>query len=134
MISKSRKHDQLDVNRKRKYFRQPKVYQNNYVNGLHDQNLVIEFHEEEEGQEQDHSYNLLYLFFKEQDQVFLLLGREKMKAESRPSKSSHQEKSEKQTHSEISNTSSKFINASEKDDDSPYFVKVNLDDEFLSYL
>jgi len=77
---------------------------------------------------------MLYLFVKEQDQVFLYLGREKMKEESRPSKSSHQEKSEKQTHSEISNTSSKFINASEKDDDSPYFVKINLDDEFLSYL
>lgn len=94
---------------------------------------MLEYHEEEEFHHQE-NHTILYLFVKEQDQVFLFLGREKSKDESRPSKSSHQEKSEKQSHSEISNTSSKFINASEKDDDSPYFVKINLDDEFLSYL
>ena len=94
---------------------------------------MIEYHQEDECHYQE-THNILYLFVKEQDQVFLFLGREKTKDESRASKSSQHDKSEKQTHSEISNTSSKFINASEKDDDSPYFVKINLDDEFLSYL
>lgn len=49
---------------KKKYFRQPKIYQNNYINDLHDRGLVIEDYEELEPID---GHNILYLFFKEQD-------------------------------------------------------------------
>lgn len=64
---------------------------------------------------------ILYIFFAEKQEYFLLLGREEKKAESE-----NQSSEESFLESEDSKD--------EQDDDSPYFVKITLDQMFLTHL
>ena len=71
---------------------------------------------------------ILYLFFIEKDEVFLLLGREqKSKAESGHNSSV---KSSQQSSIADSEKNSQY----DVDDDSPYFVKITIDQWFLTHL
>ena len=63
---------------------------------------------------------MLCLFFQQKNEIYLLLGREEI------------HKNDK--NSEVSGTSSQLQQINEKDDDSPYFVQINIDQIFLSYL
>ena len=63
-----------DDNKRRKYFRQPKIYQNQYIDQLIENDSVIL----QEKVEDDSSTDcvLLYMFIKEMNNIYLMLGRE----------------------------------------------------------
>lgn len=108
---------------KRKYFRQPKIYQNDYILDLQDNDQCIEFLEISDKQQPE--YNILLLFFVNQgegdtDVINLLIGREKADDEDCSGQSS--EKSDSQDYQDSQQCSDEL-----KDDDSPYFVMIVLD-------
>ena len=74
-------------------------------------------------------YTVLYLLFREQNSVFLLLGRreEAEAGTSKESSSSATVKTDKEKEGSADGDE-------EKDDDSPYFVKITLDQKFLNHV
>ena len=62
------------------------------------------------------------MFYLDQNQPCLLLGRLEKKKEDKESKDSDSDKSVKHNH------------PADADDDSPYWVRIVLDEQFLSYL
>lgn len=75
------------------------------------------------------------LFFVENNDIMLLLGREEIEKSSISESmiESKEESSEEQGTCEI-NYSDKESKEEEEDDDSPYFVKITIDSGFLSHL
>ena len=71
-------------------------------------------------------YEILYLYFRERREHFLLLGREEFKGESSQSESSSEESA--------AVYDSDDGQEEDVDDDSPYFVKITLDGQFLMHL
>ena len=114
-----------------KYFRQPKIYQNDYIVEIQQRQQMIDLKTWPDPG--DPGQKCLVLFFSVRNQVYMLLGRE-------------EDDDEKRSHSQVggdsgsaldrmSRTSSQLANQmKEQDDDSPYFVKITLDSRFLSYL
>jgi len=115
---------------KKKYHRQPKIYQNNYIIELQNKRKIKENITMRDDVNPD--FNILYLFFEEKSEHFLLLGREE--------RDEKEDGSGSKSGSEQSNKVSEQIVDSEReskeeeDDDSPYFVKITLDSWFLSHL
>ena len=102
---KTRAEDLQHGRQKRKYFRQPKIYQNSYIEKLRDHGQIIEIYEE---QHDEHA--LLFLFVREKDLTTLLLGREE-RHPTKGSKASNDSYTGKSSVSEISKTSSQLMNA-----------------------
>lgn len=104
--------------KKRQYFRQPKIYQNNYILELQDNDQIIDH--QEISDEKDPDYNILLLFYKNCDEdnnaLSLLIGREKNEEDSSCCKSS-----------EESLKDSSCCGGEVKDDDSPYFILIMID-------
>ena len=115
---------------KKKYHRQPKIYQNNYIIELQNKRKIKENITMRDDINPD--FNVLYLFFEEKSEHFILLGREE--------RDEKEDGSGSKSGSEQSNKVSEQIIDSEReskeeeDDDSPYFVKITLDSWFLSHL
>ena len=76
-------------------------------------------------------FKVLFLFFSEKNEMFLLLGREENTGCSDCSKSSGSLSSEIDDDLMVD---SEKQSQEEQDDDSPYFVKITLDSWFLSHL
>lgn len=95
---------------------------------MYDKRRVIASYHEDEHE----NFKMLYLFIKERELAFLLLGRED-KVRTKGSKGTDSDTARRYT-SEFSKNSSQLLNAQEMDDDSPYFVKITLNTEFLSLL
>lgn len=108
---------------KKKYYRQPKIYQNDYICELQETNKIKEYFTEQDSF--DDEFRILYLFFIEKDEIFLLLGREKKKANSQQNSSDG---------FDSSLVDSDANSQHDVDDDSPYFVKITIDQWFLTHL
>jgi hypothetical protein len=76
---KTRATDKNDQNTRKKYFRQPKIYQNDYIVELQESGNIIEYLTEKDPFEPE--FKVLYLFFQEKNEVFLMLGREESGSE-----------------------------------------------------
>lgn len=150
---------------RRKYFRQPRIYQNFYVRELYVKGRVVEFRHEKDPQEP--KWEVIMLFFREHNQISLLVGRDRLEkthkktgerfckymnqidkfktlGEMRKDGSSYQVSlnlgeqgvATPQTiiSSAVSDVSDKKMNEIERDDDSPFFLKIIIDSTFLSLL
>ena len=70
---KTRDTERYNKKQKKKYFRETKVYQNDYIMDIQERGQIRHFHSERE--EHDPDQCVLYLFFCEKREYFLLLGR-----------------------------------------------------------
>ena len=128
---KTRESEKNQQTTKRKYFRQPKIYQQEFYDELWSQGKVKEYYEEVD--EVNPEYEILYLFFVEKHEVFLLLGR-------REREQAHESGGEGESSpvQEITVNESFLdddsIQKSEADNDTDYFVMINLDAQFLAHL
>ena len=115
---------------KRKYIRQPKIYQNNYITELMDSfpdhyEIYLRVDEMICSPE----YTVHFLFLKEKREFFLMLGRSDTPGSSGSSGTSDYSSSNGQSFDSSNDNSYEEV-----DDDSPYFVKITLDQTFLAYL
>lgn len=129
---------------RKKYFRQPKIYQNDYVEQIYNKKMFREFHTLPDQNSKEHT--ILFLFFVEKQEHFMLVGRDdSVKYEESESGSSAEENQindnarKYRTTQDEKDKKEKITKAiedkdSEEDDDSPYFVKITLDGVFLSHL
>lgn len=123
---KNRITEKYNKTTRKKYFREPKIYQNDYLARLQDKRMITEYLTHTDPI--DDEYQVLYLFFIEKNEFFLMLGREIQKEEGESSEQLN-------TSSELSSIEDSDQNSKdEEDDDSPYFVKITLDSQFLSHL
>ena len=122
---KNRARDQSTYT-KRKYHRLAKIYQKNFISLLYESKKVISTYAEED--RDNPAFNILYLFFQIRNQFCLLLGREKQEqqAEGADDESSQSDK--------ISKTSSQQNKLIEVDDDSPYFLRITINPQFMYLL
>lgn len=81
-----------------------------------------------EPDEENPEYEILYLFFKERREHFLLLGREEVEEEGSESESDEDDLESDGIYE------SEDGQGEEYDDDSPYFVKITIDEQFLGHL
>ena len=70
---KDRETDKDNRASKRKYYRQPKIYQNEYIRYLHRHKMVTE--QIKRPDETNEEFEVLFLFFMEKHEIFLMLGR-----------------------------------------------------------
>ena len=70
---KTREQEKYNKKQKKKYFRETKVYQNEYIEELHEKGAIKHFQADRE--EYDPKHCIVYLFFSEKREYFLLLGR-----------------------------------------------------------
>jgi len=112
---------------KRKYHRLAKIYQKNFISLLYESKKVITT--EVETDRDSPAFNILYLFFQIRNQFCMLLGREKKEQEGDDGKDDASSQSEK-----ISKTSSQQNKLIEVDDDSPYFLRITINPQFMYLL
>lgn len=113
-----------------KYRRQPKIYQNDYIVEIQQKCQPFEFRS---CIDPDDQYKkILFLFFSVRNQVYMLLGRDDNYDNGSNSQINDHTGS---VIDHISKTSSQMADQmKEQDDDSPYFLKITLDNQFLSEL
>lgn len=116
---------------KKKYYRQPKIYQNDYIKELYLKNMISEYLEEPDPFVAE--FKVLYLFFVEKNETFLLLGRDAVPKEGAGSSSSAATESVAGG-SLIADSDHDSDEERDEDDDSPYFVKITIDQWFLTHL
>lgn len=171
---------------RKKYFREPKIYQNDYIDNIYNKKMFRFYQTIKDSSSKSHV--ILFIFFVEKKEYFLLLGRRENQGDfedsSCESKSCNDSQSSSQAQSKggtrraskrVSKRGSKtamnaILNAGltnkrldkalslpgrpqvppalkeksqayvmemesdDEDDDSPYFVKITLDEMFLSHL
>lgn len=109
---------------KKKYIRQPKIYQNNYIEELKDNFPDYMEHCEVDEVICSPEYTIHFLFLKEKREYFLMLGRSETPDSSDRSSDTSYQPSEGPS---VDISSNEMNSNEDVDDDSPYFVKITLD-------